>query len=32
MMRDTARLKLENYVHCVKAGLIEPVEMIFRVT
>jgi SAM-dependent methyltransferase len=30
MMRDTARLKLENYVNCVRAGLIKPVEMIFH--
>lgn len=30
LMRETAGEKIQNYVACVKAGLLAPVEMIFR--
>ncbi|MEL7471539.1 MAG: class I SAM-dependent methyltransferase [Pseudomonadota bacterium] len=30
LMRETAGQKIQNYVTCVKAGLLAPVEMIFR--
>ena len=30
LMRDTAPIKIRNYVDCCQAGLIGPVEMIFR--
>lgn len=30
LMRETAGQKLQNYVACCEAGLIAPVEMIFR--
>ena len=30
LMRETAGQKIQNYVACVKGGLLAPVEMIFR--